>query len=57
MKVLYCKDIGFDCGYVAKADSEQELLQQVADHAEKEHQLTDISDDVVEQVRAAIREA
>lgn len=56
MKVLYCKDVGFDCGYVARAESEEELLQRVAEHAERDHQLTDLSDEVVEQVRAAIRE-
>ncbi|MEX2536338.1 MAG: DUF1059 domain-containing protein [Trueperaceae bacterium] len=57
MKVLYCKDVGFDCGYVARAGNEEELLRQVAEHAESEHQLTDLSDEVVQQVRAAIREA
>lgn len=56
MKVLYCKDVGFDCGYVARANSEEELLQQVAQHAEQEHQLTDLSEEVVAQVRAVIRE-
>lgn len=56
MKVLYCKDVGFDCGYVAQAQNEEELLQQVAEHAEQEHQLTDLSEEVVAQVRAAIRE-
>ena len=57
MKVLYCRDVGFDCGYVAQAQNEEELLQQVAEHAEREHQLTDLSEEVVAQVKAAIREA
>ena len=56
MKVLYCKDVGFDCGYIATAQNEEELLQQVAEHAEQEHQLRDLSEEVVAQVRAAIRE-
>ncbi|HEX7005378.1 MAG TPA: DUF1059 domain-containing protein [Trueperaceae bacterium] len=56
MKLLYCKDVGFDCGYVAKANSEEELLKLVAEHAEREHRLTEIPEEVVAQAKAAIRE-
>ncbi|MDQ3396697.1 MAG: DUF1059 domain-containing protein [Deinococcota bacterium] len=55
-KVLYCKDIGFDCGFVAKAESEEALLEQAAKHAEEVHGLSDLPPEVVAQVRAAIRE-
>lgn len=56
MKVLYCKDVGFDCGYVAQAASEEELLEKVAEHAEHVHEVSDLPDEVVTKVRAAIRE-
>ena len=55
MKVLNCKDVGFDCGFVARGSSEDEVLQQAAVHAEQEHGLHDLSPEVVAQVRAAIR--
>lgn len=55
-KVLYCKDLGFDCGFVAKAQSEEELLQAAAQHAEEAHGITELPDEVVAQVSAAIRE-
>ncbi|MEX2543338.1 MAG: DUF1059 domain-containing protein [Trueperaceae bacterium] len=57
MKVLYCKDVGFDCGYVAQASSEEELLQKVAEHAEQVHEVGDLPEEVVTKVRAAIRDA
>jgi predicted small metal-binding protein len=57
VKVIYCKDVGFDCGYVARASSEEELLKKVAEHAEQVLEVADLPDEVVAQVRAAIREA
>jgi predicted small metal-binding protein len=57
MKVLYCKDVGFDCEYVAEAESEEDLLQKVAEHAETTHQVSELPDEVVTRVRAAIRDA
>jgi predicted small metal-binding protein len=57
VKVIHCKDVGFDCGYVAQATSEEELLRKVAEHAEQVHDVTDLPDEVVAQVRAVIRDA
>jgi predicted small metal-binding protein len=57
VKVIHCKDVGFDCGYVAQAPSEEELLRKVAEHAEQVHDVTDLPDEVVAQVRAVIRDA
>lgn len=56
-KLLYCKDVGFDCDHEIRADNEEELLTQVVQHAGEVHGLTDITPEVVAQVKAAIREA
>ena len=32
-----CKDVGFDCGFVAKGKTEDEILSQCASHATKDH--------------------
>ena len=32
-----CKDVGFDCGFVAKGKTEDEILSQCATHATKDH--------------------
>lgn len=39
-KELRCRDLGFDCDAVVTADSEDEILAQVADHGQKVHDLT-----------------
>lgn len=55
-KVLYCKDVGFDCDFVARAPSEEKLLQEAAAHVEKVHGISELPEEVVAQVKAAIRE-
>lgn len=53
-KILRCRDVGFDCGAVVRAESEEEILRQAAEHAQRDHGL-EITDEVVRKVRAAIR--
>jgi predicted small metal-binding protein len=55
-KVLRCSDVGFECDGVIRAETEEELLKQAAEHAREAHNLQKISDDIVEKVRAAIRD-
>ena len=55
-KVVHCTDIGFDCDGVVRAETEEEVLAQVAAHAKAVHNLETVPDDVVEQVRAVMRD-
>jgi len=55
-KVLRCKDVGFDCGFEIRADTEEELMKKVALHAAEVHDLTEISDEVAAEVKAAIQD-
>jgi|GEM_PF-231185 len=55
MKVLRCRDAGFDCDHVVRAESEEELLQQVAEHAQAVHHL-EVTPELVEQVKSLIQE-
>lgn len=55
-KVVKCRDVGFDCEGVIRAESEEEALAQAAEHAQAVHGLTEISDEVVEAVRSAMRD-
>ena len=55
-KTLHCNDLGFDCGFVAKAESEEALLGQVASHAAKAHGITEVTPELLEQVKGAIKE-
>lgn len=37
MKTLHCRDAGFDCEAVIRANSEEEVMNQAAQHAHKVH--------------------
>lgn len=55
-KVLRCRDVGMDCDFEARAGTEEEILKKAAEHAETAHNMKDIPKEVLEKVRAAIRE-
>jgi uncharacterized OsmC-like protein/predicted small metal-binding protein len=55
MKVLRCRDAGFDCEHVVRAENEEELLRQVAEHAQAVHGL-EVTPALVEQVKGLIRD-
>jgi predicted small metal-binding protein len=55
MKVLHCRDVGFDCEGVVRAESEEELLRQVAEHAQTAHDV-EVTPELVEQVKSLIRD-
>lgn len=56
-KVIRCSDVGFDCDRVIHAETEDEALQQAAEHARAVHGVNEITDDVVAKVKAAMQDA
>lgn len=55
-KVVHCRDVGFDCDGVVSAESEDEALQLVAEHAKSAHGLETVSPEVVEKVKSVMRD-
>lgn len=55
-KVVRCRDVGVDCDYVARGETEEEVLQQCAEHGKAAHGMAEIPPEMVEKVRAAIHE-
>jgi predicted small metal-binding protein len=55
MKALYCRDAGFDCGGVIRADSEEEILRLAADHAQSVHNVQ-VTPELAEQLKPLIRD-
>lgn len=55
-KIIHCRDVGFDCDGVIRAETEEEALRQAAAHAKSVHGLEEVSPQVVEKVKAVIRE-
>jgi predicted small metal-binding protein len=56
-KVINCKDVGFDCEGVVRAETAEEALQMAAAHAKEVHGIQEITADIVEKVKAVMREA
>jgi predicted small metal-binding protein len=57
MKSIMCREAGFDCDYVVKGETEDEVMQCGAEHAMKVHGMkeNDISPEFKEKVRGLIR--
>ncbi len=55
MKVLKCREVGFDCNAVIRSESENEILQQAAQHARNVHGV-EVTPEMAQQVKALIRE-
>ena len=54
-----CKDVGFDCGFVAKGKTEDEILSQCASHATKDHGMKpeDITPELKEKIKSNIHKS
>lgn len=55
MKNIACKDVVPGCPFTAEARTEEELLGKVAEHAEHEHGIREITPELLRTVRKAIR--
>jgi predicted small metal-binding protein len=54
-KQLCCRDIGMNCDFEARGNTEEEVLQQASDHARTAHQIPEMPPELAAKVRAAIR--
>lgn len=54
--VVNCRDVGFDCDGVVKAENEEQLMKQVAEHAKEVHNVTEVTPELVQKVRQVVRE-
>lgn len=54
---LNCRDVGFDCEAVVRADSDEEVMAQVATHAREVHGLEHINTDTEQKIRSEIHDA
>ena len=54
-KMLRCKDIGVNCGFVAKGKTEEEVIKKAKEHA-KSHGIKRVTKDYIESWRKHIRD-
>ena len=55
-KVINCRDVGFDCDGVIKAETEEDALQMAALHAKEAHGVEEVTPEVVEKIKSVMRE-
>jgi predicted small metal-binding protein len=55
MKTLHCRDAGFDCEGVIRADSDEEVLNQAAKHALEVHGV-EATPELAQQLKTLIKE-
>jgi predicted small metal-binding protein len=55
-KRLSCRDVGVDCDFVACGKTEEEIFQKASEHGRKDHNMSEIPEELKEKVRSAIRD-
>lgn len=58
MKTISCREAGFECDYIVKGQTEEEVINNAAEHAIKEHGVKseDITPEMKEKIRALVRD-
>lgn len=56
MKTLRCRDVGFDCDAVMRAETEEAIMWLAATHVRTVHNLSEISEKTVTKIRTLIRD-
>ena len=56
MKEFRCGELVPGCGAAFQAQSEDEILEQIAAHARDEHGMPEVPPEIVDTIRAAISE-
>jgi len=56
-KVLKCKDVGVDCDFVARGKTEDEVLKKASEHAKKDYDIDEVTEEYLNSWRKLIRNA
>ena len=57
MKELRCREVGFECDAVIRAESEEEVMRQASEHGRKAHGLEKITEEQERNIRSKIHES
>ena len=55
-KSISCADAGKDCGWSATADTEDELMQKVAEHVQADHKDLELNEENIAKVKSLIKD-
>lgn len=56
MKAVACRDMGADCDFVVRGETEEEILRKATEHGRKEHGMTELTPEMKNKLRKAIHE-
>ncbi|MBI3989333.1 MAG: DUF1059 domain-containing protein [candidate division NC10 bacterium] len=55
-KELHCREVGMNCDAVVRGETVDEVMKQAAEHAAKDHGITEITAEMATKVKAAIKD-
>lgn len=55
-KVIHCRDVGFNCDGIIKAETEEEALKLAAAHANSAHGVKEVTPEMVKKIKLVLRE-
>jgi predicted small metal-binding protein len=53
---MSCRDVGPDCDFVARGETDEEVMRQVAEHARTAHGMEEVPPELAEKAKAAIKD-
>jgi predicted small metal-binding protein len=56
VKSFKCADIGMKCGYQETANTTEQLMPKIAAHAKNAHGMTEVPEEVMAKINAAIKD-
>lgn len=56
---IACKDMGIDCAFEAQAETMEDLMMQISDHAASSHSMTpdQMTPEMEEKLKAAVKQS
>jgi len=56
-KEIRCKDAGMDCNFVARGQSDDEVMKVAAEHGKQKHGMSQITPDLQQKMKSLIHDA
>jgi predicted small metal-binding protein len=55
-RTMSCKDVGPECDFVARGETDEEVMGQVAEHARTAHGMEEVPPELAAKAQAAIKD-
>ncbi|MBI3805791.1 MAG: DUF1059 domain-containing protein [Nitrospirae bacterium] len=56
MKTINCRDAGVDCDFVARGQTNEEVMKAAAEHGRQKHGMTNIPPELQQKMKTLIRD-